>query len=277
MNLGGYSSAPDASLSRWFATILGASTGIAGLSGSRDSATVKVDTRLVTPALRTLDALLTQGLLDCMMMVPAAEATPAGAPRPAAAAPPAPSFGMELAALTVRRLGTAPDDVQRTLAGSAVLLGLLPFPGGVRVASTLALLDLLAHGFPRVRRAVAEALYTRLLALDAAAWAAGAEVGAGLPTGCDDLPASPSPPDLDAAVALLAEAEWDAPPAHVLPPRDRLYGLLLGLPQAPAGRSQCGVAEAAAAAAGGGAHAGAAFDDEHAAGGYAALVRDAGY
>lgn len=199
--------------------------------------------------------------------------TSAAASSAAATTPPVSTpvtFGHELVVFTRRRVETAPDDVQRTLAGAHVYLGLLAFArGGVRAHATLALLDLLGHEFPRVRRAVAEALYSRLLAVDPEGWVS--ETVAATAT------ASPAQRnggeyDLDASIGVLAEVVWDGEPHRVLPHRDRLYGLLLGLPQPPADRSQCG-----AGATGSGAGATRSQGDDHSTAGYAALVRDAGY
>jgi hypothetical protein len=325
------------SVCSWFADILGTAGGGAGVSGSSDAAAYRVDSRLVTPSLKTLDVLLSQGLLACLdRHQPHGHASDA-----AGGAPPPPlprlSFGEEVAAVTRRRLETGGDDVPRTLAGAqgawrwwrrvplrrrrpglsqsiarslacplpaslassapvtatpaAVLMGLLPFTAGLaRARAALALLDLLGHPFPRVRRAVAEALYARLLALDAGAWAetttAAVTVATASSGGGSSASASATEllrlalhrPDLDAAVAVLADVVWDGDAASVaLPARDRLYRSLLGLPAPPPGRAMADTAGAAAAGAGAAGRGGGAGAAAGGGSGYASLVRDAGY
>ena len=285
-------------LRRWFAEILGSASGIAGHSGSHSDRSVKVDSRLVTPALKTLDILLSQGLLGCLdrprtASGPAAaggvavtSAAPSGSSRPTI------TFGEEVVAFTRRRLETGSEDVQRTLAGAQVYLGLLSFTSGLaRCHATLALLDMLGHGFPRIRRAVSELLYTRLLALESESWgrttlittrasvssssdSGGTTTSASAAAVQETLVAAPPPiqPDLDSAIALLSEVVWDGEPLAVLPQRDRLYGLLLGMEAPPPLRAQCGIGahEQAAESTGG-------ANEAEGGTGYAALVRDAGY
>lgn len=272
-------------LCSWFADILGTAGGGAGVSGSSDAAAYRVDSRLVTPALKTLDVLLSQGLLACLDRRHHTTAAAAEAPQPRLA------FGEEVVAVTRRRLETGADDVHRTLAGAHVLMGLLPFTAGLaRVRATLALLDLLGHPFPRVRRAVAEALYTRLLALDAGAWAetttaavAATRGGGGggsdgdsdgtaaAASATDVLELTLHAPDLDASIAVLADVAWDGDASAVaLPARDRLYRSLLGLPAPPPGRA---MADAGATGTGGLA----AGISASGGSGYASLVRDMGY
>ena len=101
-------------------------------------------------------------------------------------------------------------------------MGLLPFAEPVRSAATEALLDMLCHPFPRVRKVTAERLYVKLLELDAGAPGGGGGGGG------------------DVALAALAETAWDGDLAAVAAVRDSLYGCLgiampaLRLGQAPA-------------------------------------------
>jgi hypothetical protein len=153
----------DPSLSRWFKDILGTSSGTpaggrlavvgdAALAAVATgpavvNATTKVEVRLIVPALRTAEVLLSRGAFDTLV-------------------PPASTFPSELLALTRRRVTMARDDVARVMAAGAVYLGLLPFADKVRVNAVVALLDLLGHPFPRVRKSIAEKLYIRLLTIE---------------------------------------------------------------------------------------------------------------
>lgn len=247
---GGY----DPSMSRWFREILGAS-GAAGagmlMEVGNDGQDSKIETRLVTPALRTLELLLAQGCLQALQ-------------------PPSSSWGSEAISVVRRRVQTCKDDPVRILAAGQVYLGLLAFSQPVRGEAVCALLDLLCHPFPRIRKGTAERLYVRLLTIDDLFTVS---------QGC--LPTV----DVDAALQLLTVTPWDTPAVseEIIAARDSLYALLgQAVPDVrsagPGGQEVFGqggaAAGAGAAAAAGKGGAGAA---EAEAGDYGALVREMGY
>jgi hypothetical protein len=245
----------------------------------------------VTPALRTLDVLLSHGCLDPLQ-------------------PPASNWALETLALVRRRVQVAKDDAVRVMAAgsgeysrlryfgvvpacwcvpppdisrlcvlflaalghsptrhpptpprghrrraAAVYLGLLAFAQPARTHAVHALLDLLAYPFPRIRKVTAEKLYVKLLALD------------------DLFPAA----TFDAALALLTETPWDADLAAVVAPRDKLYGLLgVEVPDVRMGLAdEAAMAAAGAAAAGPAGGAGGAGTEDLSS--YGTLVREMGY
>ena len=110
------------------------------------STTHKVDARVIVPALRTLDTLLSTGALQGGL----------GAGEGGA-------WAAEVAALVRKRLLTGKEDVGRVLASASVLLGLLDWAGPPRVAALCTLCDLLGHPYPLVRKTVAERAYVKLL------------------------------------------------------------------------------------------------------------------
>jgi hypothetical protein len=282
----------DPSMSRWFKEILGAAAGGgggggagAGSKGSGGSAVSvapsKLEVRLVTPALRTLDLLLRSGALDCL-------------------APPAyPTFIPDALAAAAKRAHAARDDSARVLAACEVHLAALHLPPPVRQLALCGVLDVLGHPFPRLRRGAAERLYVRLLTLEEGALPLHetAEGEGAARAGDDAAPAEgvsaaasaagAEAASLEAALACLTDTPWDAPVRQVLPARDRLYGLL-GL-RVPARRSGADPAIFAGTSAEAGGHAaegafsfaqrapGAGGDGGEDAGGYGALVREMGF
>ena len=216
-----------------------------------------LESRLLTPTLVTLDVLLRAGALD-------------SGPAAAWAA-----FADTLASAARARALPARDDAARVLAACDVCLSLLCArrAPSARVAAALTALDILGHPFPAVRRATAERLYVRLLALDAA--------GDTCDDDCGESGGSSVPPSVhfaDAAAALAGTA-WDASRVDALRERDTLYRLL-GLGEPPISRSGvdpsifAGATAAASAAAAG-------FDDGWPSGpnadDYGSLVRDVGF
>jgi hypothetical protein len=163
----------DPSLQRWFKEILGSSSGTVtggrlpssasnavAASSSVSTSNVKsssvdintthrVDVRIIVPALRTMEVLLSKGAFDSLV-------------------PPQSTWSTEVLVLIKRRVSMAKEDVARVLAAGAVYLGLLHFPLAIRESSLTNLLDLLGHPFPRVRKTISEKLYIRLLTVDEA-------------------------------------------------------------------------------------------------------------
>lgn len=163
----------------------GAAATAAGASASAPASTKgKVQTRLVTPVLRTLDLLLANDVFGALQE-------------------PRSPFAGELVKLARARVMRSGDAV-RVMAGINVFLGLIPFKEPVRGAAVLALLDLLGHPFPKVRKLTAERLYERLLTHESL---------------FDE-------DSLDDALAALTETPWDGDVEAVLGPRDSLYPLL---------------------------------------------------
>jgi hypothetical protein len=289
----------DPSMSRWFKEILGAAAGggvgsgagasSKGSGSAASGAPSKLEVRLVTPALRTLDLLLRSGALDCL-------------------APPAyPTFILDALAAAAKRAHAARDDSARVLAACEVHLAALHLPPPVRRAALCGVLDVLGHPFPRLRRGAAERLYVRLLTLEDGSLPLRetAEDGGGAGADADAAPAdagsaaaataaagvAAEAASLEAALACLTDTPWDAPVRQVLPARDRLYGLL-GL-RVPARRSGTDPAIFAGTSAEAGGHAaegafsfaqragsgapGGGGDGGEDAGGYGALVREMGF
>lgn len=244
MSMGGYTGGYDPSMARWFKEILGAEGGgdAAGASGGggggRAAAATKLDNRLVTPGLRTLDVLLAAGALT---------GCSAG-------------WGLDVLASARRRAQNAREDAVRIMAAGAVALGLLGAGEPVRTTAAVLLLDLLGHTFPRVRKVTAEALYVKAMTVGDAL----------LP------PGAPAPASLDGALSLLTATAWDADLPAVLVARDALYPLLaVAMPAARSGADPA-IFGAKPSAGGGGGKGGAAGDGEDD-GSYGALVREMGY
>ena len=247
-DMGGYGTSAasgasyDPTLSRWFANILGTSADTGGFANADAAAAwsasdVTVDSRLATPTLRTLEVLLDAGAFDALQ-------------------PPEHYFAPACIAAVGRRVAAAPDDAVRAMAAAGVYLCLLGFGCSIRTRALGALLELLVHPFPRVRKTTAERLYVRLLTMDAAGVA-------GL---CDRM-----------VLDILTDCRWDASLDVAGTARDKIYPLLLGSP--PPERSGVDVSHDAptasrsrGSAAGGRAGSSTVVDE-----GYSSLVRDAGY
>lgn len=103
----------------------------------------KIQTRLVSPVLRTLDLLLANGVFDALQE-------------------PRSPFASECVNVVRLRVMRS-DDAVRVMAAIPVFLGLVPFGPDVREPALRSLLDLLVHPFPKVRKLTASSLYERLL------------------------------------------------------------------------------------------------------------------
>ncbi len=279
---GGSGGGFDPSLSRWFQSILGAGAkkGGAGDGGAKlvpmVSTTHKVDARVIVPALRTLDTLLTTGALQRGMGDAEGRA-----------------WAVEVGSLVRKRLLTGKEDVSRVLASSAVLLGLLDWAGPPRAAALATLCDLLGHPYPLVRKTVAERAYVKLLTsgediLEAGAFALLLHRAASL---CLRRLCTPPPTmynadyhthththtpagSVEGVLALLSETPWGGELSAALGPRDALYPLFgQQVPAERMGTSAEDLALAAGAAASGGGGGGGGAPTE----GYGALAAEAGY
>ena len=167
----GSGSSYDPSLNRWFLSIMGGGSGGKGSTHSTlatppqaaasaeaaNPATHRVDVRMVVPALRTLEALLSCGSLD-----EAEGGSSSSSSSSSAAEEEGSSWAAALVALVRKRLLSGKEDVPRVLATTAVMLGLLGFPAA-KEAALATVLDVLAHPFPLLRRSAAEKLYVKLL------------------------------------------------------------------------------------------------------------------
>lgn len=140
-------------------------------------------------------------------------------------------------------------------------------------------LALLGHPFPRVRKAVAEALYVRLLTLDddftlleaPAAPASSVAAGGGGAGG--------GAPDMERVLAILADTAWDGPVAAARAQRDALLAALrIELSKEAAAAEAAAAAEGSSGSASsrhaGGGASGLADEED---GTYGALVREMGY
>jgi Tubulin folding cofactor D C terminal len=251
----------DVAMAKWFKQILGVSSGVSSSSsssgGSSRSGGGKLDYRLLTPAIKTLDVVARHepvmlALLSAGGGGAEEEIIRAASNRAYASSQDAARISA-VADLCLTFLGAGSSSSITTFATSAVTL----------------LLDVLGHPFPKLRRQTAEKLYVRLLTV-------------GLPSSAT---AHNSAAKLDDALDLLTSTPWDGPLEGVLPQRDMLYPLL-GITTPPEARSGVdpsifslessgsGGAGAGGRAGGGGAGGG---DDGLLDEGYGNLVKDAGY
>jgi HEAT repeat protein len=184
----------DPSLQRWFKEILGGGGG--SKSGNQTSSTTstsvditathRVDVRVIVPALRTTDILLASGGLDALQ-------------------PSQYSWPLDMLVMVRRRVEKSREDVGRVLAAAGLYLGLLHFSPPASQNAALAILDLLCHPFPRVRKTTADKLYVRLLSLEPASFGT-------------------SQDSIDEAAQLITETVWDEPfSSRLLDARDALY------------------------------------------------------
>ncbi|RYG54969.1 hypothetical protein EON66_06410 [archaeon] len=263
------------SMTSWFNAILG--TGGSSTGGDTPSEggatpsstpTTKLSTRLLTPTLRTLELLITQGCFDALQ-------------------PSVSTFGVDALQCAKRMAQNAKDDTNRIMAAAAVSLSLLHFEEPVRSAAVLHLCDCLCHPFPRIRTAVAERLYIRLLTLDAATWTLIPLLPCPSTSDPDGSAEAVTPvlqpgeavvPDVDGVCDVLNEAAWDADMSHVMPVRDRLYGLFrLPVPASRSGVNRKIFESSAKAANSRLVDASSDGFGACGAGDYGALVREAGY
>lgn len=215
------------------------SGGSAPASGEEDLSTYKVKKRMVVPVLRTAHALLSRAALDAVMRVE-------------------PHWTQQLLRL-VRFRCMRSTEVSRLLAAADVFLDLWASPVPACRGALQSALDLLGHEFPKVRRVCAERAYSKTLELQDHLEAVSRAGGASS--------------DLDAALALLSETEWDGEAGAAILARDALYAhfglampaLRLGKPK-PDG-SRMGWPSSSQTDTDGG--------DDHAT--YLALVREVGY
>ena len=143
-----------------------------------------MDTRLVVPALRTLDGLLAGGMLDlCGRATSTSDdgatstlirASPSIETGPAPKLQLGSSFVEDCVAVVSRRVSTGLDDAARLISAASVLTNFVGISsssirGGTPITCTSGrtaisvLLGLLGHKYPHVRKAVAERMYVRLL------------------------------------------------------------------------------------------------------------------
>ena len=184
----------DPSLQRWFKEILGGGGSVK--SGSHASATIapsiditathRVDTRVIVPALRTTDILLASGGLDALQ-------------------PPVFTWPIDMLVMVRRRVEKSREDVGRVLAAAGLYLGLLHFSPPASHNAAIAILDLLCHPFPRVRKTTADKFYVRLLSLEPITFGTSQDL-------------------IDEAAQLITETAWDEPlSSQLLNARDALY------------------------------------------------------
>eukprot|EP00472_Partenskyella_glossopodia_P012729 CAMPEP_0197541406 /NCGR_PEP_ID=MMETSP1318-20131121/67140_1 /TAXON_ID=552666 /ORGANISM="Partenskyella glossopodia, Strain RCC365" /LENGTH=262 /DNA_ID=CAMNT_0043100573 /DNA_START=1020 /DNA_END=1808 /DNA_ORIENTATION=+ len=74
-------------------------------------------------------------------------------------------FGCNICKAVGKELGDT-EDVAFLISGARVYLGVLGFPGMAREQAAKKCLDMLEHSFPKVRRCIAEEMYSQLLLLD---------------------------------------------------------------------------------------------------------------
>ena len=152
-DLGGYSSSFDPTMSRWFANILGAASGSAGSARGivEDPNTYIVDSRLVVPALRTLDVLLASGHMEDVLSVapPPAQSFSTGSSGPLVmdlqAKDASPStvvtttgsaFAAEVVDVVARRIHTGWEDTPRVVAAASVLFSVMGSGGAPSASPT---------------------------------------------------------------------------------------------------------------------------------------------
>ena len=237
----------DPSLQRWFKEILGGGGG--SKSGSQVSAAIptgvditathRVDVRVIVPALRTTDILLASGGLDALQ-------------------PSLFSWPLDMLVMVRRRVEKSREDVGRVLAAAGLYLGLLHFSPPASHNAALAILDLLCHPFPRVRKTTADKLYVRLLSLEPSSFGANQE-------------------SIDEAAQLITETAWDEPfSSRLLDARDALYPKFnLTPPEGRMGTSAQDRAMANGEGRGGSGGGGDAGDEDFSS--YGALYRASGY
>lgn len=142
-----------------------------------------------------------------------------------------------------------------------------------------AALSLLGHAYPRVRKAVAEALYVRMLVLDDTSFATprpvdGSAAAAAATEGAD-VTARATGVDASAALELLSVTAWDGPVDEARVRRGALHAFLGVEPSREAAAAEA-AAEAGGSARGRTAPGGVGGGDEDD-GTYGALVREMGY
>jgi hypothetical protein len=147
--------------------------------------------RVVVPAFKTLELLLSHGMLESLTL----EVTP---------------FARELQGRVWREVGTS-SNIHKLMASIPVLVGLLGYPPPLRHNTLACLLSLLSHAtFPKVRRLTAEALYNALL------------------ISSDELvPGAEEDPDLAQPVLdALSQTAWDGPLQPAKEQAQKLHQLL---------------------------------------------------
>eukprot|EP01138_Halocafeteria_seosinensis_P011721 gb/GECG01011978.1/.p1 GENE.gb/GECG01011978.1/~~gb/GECG01011978.1/.p1 ORF type:complete len:1494 (+),score=189.78 gb/GECG01011978.1/:1-4482(+) len=197
----------------------------------------KVQSRVVTPTLRMLNLLISNGFLDALQ-------------------PPSERFTLDLIPLVRYRTMKSKDAV-RVMEAANVFLGLLSFASPALDSSLLATLDLMGHPFPKIRKVTAEKLYVRIMTLV-------------------DLPifqGEQGQQNHESLVQILTETQWDGDLSNVILARDKCYPLFcLETPEkrmgavAEDGTMYGGFLEQSAKMGGGN-------EDES----YKALVKEAGY
>jgi len=108
-------------------------------------------------------------------------------------------------------------EVQRLMAATDVFLDLCASPAPGCKGALQSALDLLGHEFPKVRRVMAERAYSKTLELQDHLEA----VALGGPGG--GMPSAEPACDLNAALEVLSETEWDGDADAAINSRDSLY------------------------------------------------------
>ena len=205
----------------------------------------RVESRLVVPVLRTINALLTHGKVG------------EGRARRGA-------WSREAVPLIRFRVMRSKDPV-RVMEASQVLLGMVALPQPVGAAALHTVLDLLAHPFPKVRRLTGERLFATLMVFDdlfreGAAPEAGAEGegegGAAAASAAASGREAQAPwlealremsdrgpevvgfygCDPDSAMAVLSATAWDGDEGEAATARDALYPAMgMTMPEARLG------------------------------------------
>lgn len=147
--------------------------------------------RVVVPAFKTLELLLSNGLLEPLSLDVS-------------------SFASSLQSRVWKEV-SASQNIHKLMACIPVLVGLLAYPAPLRTTTLSNLLTLLGHAtFPKVRRLTAEALYNALLIS-----------GEELIPGADEDPDKAQP-----VLDIMTLTPWDGPVGPARTERDKLYELL---------------------------------------------------
>ena len=175
--------------------------------------------RVSLPLMRTLEVLLESRLLEPLL-------APAAAPAAGEAAP--------LAAALLRAVKPAAKskDVPTLLVATSLMILMLPHAAGVSRTETLrSVVLLLAHRFPKVRKAAADALYVHLITYgDVGALAPMVVEGGGEAAAPAEPPMAEGPERHEAVLSVLTETAWlGGLDEAARPARARLLGVL-GLP-----------------------------------------------
>jgi hypothetical protein len=159
------------------------------------------DSRVILPLLVTVDKLLSHGCLDTLLQDDRSD------------------FSTQLVS-RIRKESSRCTDIKRLMAIVPVALGVLHSTDKTLVHGTVLpfIMRLLAHGYPRVRRCVAEQLYVKLLEDDTI-----------VPMSNQNDNNNNVNANVDKAITILSNVMWDrelGPPGNVRTSRNEIVDLL---------------------------------------------------